>query len=381
MQKVITSERIPIKLWLDEIDDATLQQARHLASLPFAFKWVALMPDSHVGFGMPIGGVLAAQEVIVPNAVGVDIGCGMLAARTNLEKIDLSALQLLLDRIHQQIPLGFHHHQTDQPWAGFDHAPDLPIIQQELASARRQLGTLGGGNHFIEIQQGSDDRIWIMIHSGSRNFGLKAASTYHKIAQALCARKGYPLPDRDLAYIPMDIREGEDYFAAMNYCCEFAQANRMRMLELISEVMADVIDGKVDEIINIHHNYAAIETHYGRSVLVHRKGATKAASDTIGIIPGSMGSKSYIVRGLGNPESFASCSHGAGRRLGRKEAIRSLNLTTEQEKMRGILHGLRSRNELDEAPGAYKDIDQVMRLQQDLVEIQISLKPLASIKG
>ena len=179
----------------------------------------------------------------------------------------------------------------------------------------------------------------------------------------------------------MDIREGEDYFAAMNYCCEFAQANRMRMLELISEVMADVIDGKVDEIINIHHNYAAIETHYGRSVLVHRKGATKAASDTIGIIPGSMGSKSYIVRGLGNPESFASCSHGAGRRLGRKEAIRSLNLTTEQEKMRGILHGLHSRNELDEAPGAYKDIDQVMRLQQDLVAIQISLKPLASIKG
>ncbi len=381
MQKTITSERIPIKLWLDNIEAGALEQARNLANLPFAYKWIAVMPDAHEGFGMPIGGVLAAQDVIVPNAVGVDIGCGMLAARTNLPEISVEALQQILMGIRQQVPVGFEHHKTDQSWAGFARAPDLPIIQQELASARRQLGTLGSGNHFIEIQKGDDGFLWIMIHSGSRNFGLKTANFYHKTAQNLCTRKGYDLPDRDLAYLPMETREGEDYFTAMNYCCDFARANRALMLERIYDVFTNVTGARVVESINIHHNYAAVETHYNREVLVHRKGATRASRETVGIIPGSMGTSSYIVKGRGNPESFESCAHGAGRRMGRKQAIRSLDLAEEQKKMKGILHGLRNRNTLDEAPGAYKDIDEVMNLQRDLVEIWLTLRPLASIKG
>jgi tRNA-splicing ligase RtcB len=381
MQKIITTERVPIKLWLDDIEEGALQQARNLANLPFAFKWVAVMPDAHEGFGMPIGGVLAALGTIVPNAVGVDIGCGVLAARTDLTNITQDTLRNVLAGIRQEVPLGFEHHKVNQPWSGFDRAPDLPIIQQELPSARRQLGTLGGGNHFIEFQQGSDEHIWIMIHSGSRNFGFKTANVYHKTAQALCSRKGWELPDRDLAYLPMDSREGEEYFTAMNYCCEFAKANRALMMQRVSEVAAMVTGAKILEPINIHHNYASLETHYGREVVVHRKGATKASRDTVGIIPGSMGAKSYIVKGLGNPESFESCAHGAGRKMGRKHAIRSLDLETEQAKMQGILHGLRTRSALDEAPGAYKDIDEVMALQRDLVEISVTLTPLASIKG
>lgn len=381
MQKIISSERIPIKLWLDEIEDGALNQARNLANLPFAYKWIAVMPDAHEGFGMPIGGVLAARDAIVPNAVGVDIGCGMLAARTDLSELSSDLLRQILAGIRQEIPLGFEHHKSNQPWAGFDRAPDLPIIQQELASARRQLGTLGSGNHFIEVQKGSDGNIWLMIHSGSRNFGLKTANAYHKAAQGLCSRKGYSLPDRDLAYLPLDAREGEDYLAAMNYCCEFAHANRALMMERVGDLTSRLTGAKILETINIHHNYAALETHYGHQVLVHRKGATRASRETVGIIPGSMGTKSYIVKGLGNPESFESCAHGAGRRMGRKQAVRSLDLEEEQRKMQGILHGLRSRSGLDEAPGAYKDIDQVMALQRDLVEVMVTLTPLVSVKG
>lgn len=381
MQKIILTERVPIKLWLDDMEDGALQQARNLANLPFAFKWVAVMPDAHEGFGMPIGGVLAAVDAIVPNAVGVDIGCGMLAARTDLTSISEEALRQVLAGVRHVIPLGFEHHKDNQPWSGFDRAPDIPIIQQELASARRQIGTLGGGNHFIEIQQGDDGHIWIMIHSGSRNFGYKTANVYHKTAQVLCSRKGYDLPDRDLAFFPMDTREGEEYFTAMNYCSDFARANRALMMERVGEIATRVTGAKILETINIHHNYAASETHYGREVIVHRKGATRASEDTVGIIPGSMGTKSYIVNGMGNAESFESCAHGAGRKMGRKQAIRSLNLEREQQKMKGILHGLRTRNALDEAPGAYKDIDEVMALQRDLVKIAVTLTPLGSIKG
>ncbi|HNR02879.1 MAG TPA: RtcB family protein [Anaerolineaceae bacterium] len=381
MQQVITTERVPIKLWLDHIEEGALAQARNLANLPFAFKWVAIMPDCHEGFGMPIGGVLAAQDVIVPNAVGVDIGCGMLAARTDLRHLDSATLRQIRAQINLEVPVGFEHHKTAQPWQGFDRAPDLPIIQQELESARRQLGTLGGGNHFIEIQQGSDGYIWVMIHSGSRNFGLKTANAYHNLARIFCERKNINLPHRDLAYLPMDTREGREYFTAMNYCCDFARANRALMMARVGEILAKTTGAILHDEINIHHNYAALETHYGREVLVHRKGATKASRDTVGIIPGSMGSSSYIVKGLGNPESFESCAHGAGRRMGRKQAIRALDLAEEQQKMNGIVHGLRSQNSLDEAPGAYKDIAEVMRLQQDLVSISLTLTPLASVKG
>ncbi len=379
--QIITSERLPIKLWADKVEAQALEQAKNLANLPFAFKWVAVMPDCHPGYGMPIGGVLAAREVVIPNAVGVDIGCGMYAAQTDLPGLESRDIEEALRLIRLAVPLGFNHHKSDQSWQGFDRAPDSPVIQQELASARRQLGTLGGGNHFIEIQKGSDKHIWVMLHSGSRNFGLKTAEYYHKKAVSQLAKVDFDIASKDLAYLSMDSSLGREYFDAMKFCCEFALANRSLMMRRIGETFADLFGASFMREINIHHNYAALEEHYGRQVLVHRKGATLAEKGTQGIIPGSMGSSSYLVRGLGNPESFNSCSHGAGRKMGRREAERQLNLAEEQRKMKGVLHGMRSKRDLDEAPGAYKDIDEVMRQQQDLVEIETTLKPLGSIKA
>lgn len=381
MKQVINTETVPIKLWLDDIEEGALMQARNLANLPFVFKWVAIMPDSHQGYGMPIGGVLATSGVIVPNAVGVDIGCGMAACKTSLTEISTEALKSVMGKIRKVIPVGFNHQAEEQRWDGFDDAPDIPIIQRELSSAKKQLGTLGGGNHFIEIQRGDDGHIWLMIHSGSRNFGLKTADEYHKTAQRLCEKWYSFMPDKDLAFLPIDTDAGNAYYKAMNYCLKFAQANRALMMgraidALYSETGATVLDE-----IDIHHNYAAFEHHYGKDVLVHRKGATRATLGLTGIIPGSMGTFSYITEGLGNPESFFSSSHGAGRRMGRNEAKRTLNLESEQVKMAGIVHGLRSASELDEAPGAYKDIDVVMENQKDLVKIRVSLSPLANIKG
>jgi tRNA-splicing ligase RtcB (3'-phosphate/5'-hydroxy nucleic acid ligase) len=381
LNKEILSERIPIKLWTDDIQANALEQAKNLANLPFSYKWIAIMPDCHVGFGMPIGGVLAAEDVIIPNAVGVDIGCGMMAAQTDISDLDTETIKEILQQIREVILVGFKHQKSDQRWDGFSQAPDSPIIQQELASARKQLGTLGGGNHFIEIQKGSDKRIWIMLHSGSRNFGLKAAEYYHKLAISINKKMTIEIPTNELAFLPMDKKEGEEYFAAMNFCCEYAYANRALMMKNIGEIFAEFTGAKLTQEINIHHNYAAFESHYGKSVLVHRKGATKASKDTIGIIPGSMGTSSYIVKGLGNPESFESCSHGAGRKMGRKEAERLLNLEEEKHKLKGIVHGLQSKSGLDEAPGAYKNIEDVMANQKDLVEILVSLKPLGSVKG
>lgn len=385
MKQVITSEKLPIKLWLDDIEAGALAQAKNLANLPFAYKWVAIMPDSHQGYGMPIGGVLATDRVIIPNAVGVDIGCGMVAVKTTLNEIDERQLKDIMGLIRERVPTGFNHHKDEQYWETFSDAPDIPIIQQELKSARFQLGTLGGGNHFIEIQQDTDGYIWAMIHSGSRNFGLKTATEYHKKAKQLCERWVSDIPDPDLSFLPMEEKLAKDYYEAMNYCLSFAQRNRAMMMDQVKLSFIDIIYGMTmddfDEVANIHHNYAAWENHFGKNVLVHRKGATKATNKTIGIIPGSMGSSSFITKGKGNPESFQSSSHGAGRRMGRNQARRTLDLAEEQAKMEGILGKPRSQKELDEAPGAYKDINTVMENQEDLVEILVELRPLASIKG
>jgi tRNA-splicing ligase RtcB (3'-phosphate/5'-hydroxy nucleic acid ligase) len=384
MKKVITSERIPIKLWLDEIEEGAIKQAKNLANLSFAFKWIALMPDSHEGYGMPIGGVLATKEVIVPNAVGVDIGCGMCAVRTSLKSIESDSLKSIMKEIRGRIPLGFKHHKEKMNWSGFDKAPDVKIIQQELNSAHYQMGTLGGGNHFIEIQKGSDGFIWIMLHSGSRNFGLKIAKEYHDKAVELCNRWHSDIPDKDLSFLPMDTKEAREYFDSMKFALDFAKENRLRMIEAIKKSFFEIIPAiSFDETINIHHNYAVLENHFGRDVIVHRKGATSAKDGQTGLIPGSQGTKSYVVRGKGNPESFMSCSHGAGRRLGRKQAQRELNLATEKKRLddQGIIHAIRNVNDLDEAAGAYKDITIVMENQKDLVDIQVELSPLAVIKG
>jgi len=383
VRRIVDTEPLPIKLWLDDIEAGALQQAKNLANLPFAFKWIAVMPDCHQGYGMPIGGVLAARDVVVPNAVGVDIGCGMCAVRASLRGIDREALKTVLAGVRSRVPLGFAHHRHREEWSGFDRAPDLPVIQRELDAARFQLGTLGGGNHFIELQRGPDGAVWIMLHSGSRNFGLKVATEYHRQARRLCESRGYSLPDADLAYLPMDTKEASDYLAAMNFALDFAKENRFRMVENVKQALLDVLPASFGETINIHHNYAAVETHYGAEVVVHRKGATAAAAGQTGLVPGSQGATSYVVRGKGNPESFMSCSHGAGRRMGRNQARRQLNLEKEQRDLdrRGIIHSLRGVKDLDEAAGAYKDIAQVMRDQEDLVEVVTELTPLAVIKG
>jgi len=373
----------PLKVFSTEnsIEEQCINQMMNIARLPFIFKHLSLMPDAHLGIGASIGSVVPTHGVIVPSLVGVDIGCGMAAIKTSLTDISTEELKLVMGKIREVIPVGFNHHPEDQEWDGFDDAPDIQTIQDQLPSARKQLGTLGGGNHFIEIQKGSDDHIWIMIHSGSRNFGKKTADIYHKLAQKLCDRWHVQLPDKDLAFLPIETDEGKEYFRAMKYCLNFAEGNRDLMARRALLCLSSVLDCYMEDEIDIHHNYAAFENHYGKDVLVHRKGATKATLGLRGIIPGSMGTSSYITKGLGNPESFESCSHGAGRRMGRKDAVRTLNLKDEQEKMTGIVHGLRDASNLDEAPGAYKNIDEVMKNQEDLVEIKISLKPLASIKG
>ena len=375
--KVITTEKKPIKMWLKEIEDGALEQAKNLANLPFIFKHVALMPDAHQGMGMPIGGVIATKGVVIPNAVGVDIGCGMCAAKLPITEIDRDYLQDVVNGIKSIIPVGFRHHEKRQEWRGFSLAPDIPIIYQELNKAMYQLGTLGGGNHFIEIQTGSDGHIWVMIHSGSRNFGLKIANYYHKRAVELCEKWHSNLPSKDLSFLPVNTDDGQGYLDAMKYALQFARANRAEMLKAV----LGVLDMEAVDEINIHHNYAAHEHHFNTNVIVHRKGATSATFGQRGIIPGSQGTKSYIVFGKGNPESFMSCSHGAGRVLGRRAAKEALSLEGELEKMGDVIHGMKGKDDLDEAPGAYKDIDEVMGNQQDLVDIVVELKPLAVIKG
>ncbi|MFH2123607.1 MAG: RtcB family protein [Pseudomonadota bacterium] len=389
MKKVITTEKQPIKLWLDDIDDGAFEQARNLANLPFIFQHVAVMPDAHQGYGMPIGGVMASEEVVIPNAVGVDIGCGMCAVRTSLATISTEQLKQVLAEIRRTVPLGFSHHKKKQdprlmPRA--DVALDaLPIVAREYQSALTQLGTLGGGNHFIEIQKGDDGRIWLMVHSGSRNLGFKVANYYNQQAINLNRQLGSSIPKGwQLAFLPLGSLAAQVYLQEMRYCVDFAFANRKLMMERIKDALLSVAPPVFFEpMINIAHNYAAMELHFGRNVLVHRKGATSARAGEIGIIPGSQGSPSYIVKGKGNPESFESCAHGAGRKMGRKQAQRQLNLEQEKKRLdeQGIIHAVRSIGDLDEAPGSYKDIDEVIENQLDLVEVLVSLRPLAVIKG
>ena len=377
-------------MWLDAPEDGAVNQALNLANLPFAFKHICLMPDTHQGYGMPIGGVLATQGVIVPNAVGVDIGCGMCAVKTNIEAATLETNQLtkIMAGVRELVPLGFKHHKERQDEAlmpqGYN-VDELLIVKREYLAALKQLGTLGGGNHFIELQRCNDGFLWIMVHSGSRNFGLKVAEYYNKRAKKLNALYYSSVEAKvDLAFLPFETNEAHSYYREMRYCTDFALANRQLMMERIQHVVSTTLTHVVYEPnINIAHNYAAFETHFDTKVIVHRKGATSAKMGETGIIPGSQGTKSYIVEGLGNPESFMSCSHGAGRVMSRKAAIRELCLEAEKRKLDelGIIHSLRSKSDLEEAASAYKDISQVIALQSDLVRIKTELSPVAVIKG
>lgn len=363
-----------------------MRQADNLARLPFLHKHVALMPDTHQGYGMPIGGVIATNGVVIPNAVGVDIGCGMVCAKTNVHISDIDPnvwLREVMGHIRARIPVGHNHREK---MCDIDDMPPtngflMEIVNKEYDSARKQLGTLGGGNHFIEIQKDEKGFIWVMIHSGSRNLGKRVADFHNAVAVKINKLWLSSVPEsHELAFLPAKTDEAVRYMNEMAYCLAFAKANRKKMMDDVLECMEqDVVAFRHD----IHHNYAKWENHFGENVIVHRKGATSARLGEIGIIPGSQGSNSYIVKGLGNPDSFMSCSHGAGRKMGRKEATRKLVLADEIAKMEkmGVIHSLRNEKDLDEAASAYKDIDVVMKEQADLVEIIEKLTPLAVIKG
>lgn len=400
--KEINTEKNLIKLWLDDIEDGALEQIKNIANLPFVYKWVAVMPDSHQGYGMPIGGVVALEGVISPNMVGKDIGCGMCAVNTHIrtDQITTELLKEILGKIREVVPVGFAHHKQKQDESLM---PELdikslayttvydkrPVLDIEYQSALYQIGTLGGGNHFIELQKSDEGELWIMIHSGSRNLGKQVCDYYNSLAVDLAKKWYIPnVVEQDLAYLPVDSEEGRRYITEMQYCIDFAFANRSLMMNRVVECVANVLGefSATEPMINIAHNYARLENHMGKNVWVHRKGATSAREGEIGIIPGSMGTKSYIVKGLGNLQSFTSCSHGAGRRMGRAEASRKITLEEADKSMEGIVYGRWGKDrkgnlDLGEAPQAYKDIDIVMENQKDLVQIMVELKPLAVIKG
>ncbi len=383
------NQRVPIKSWCDPIEEGALQQALNLSRHPSVFKHVALMPDCHRGYGMPIGGVIACKMAIIPNAVGVDIGCGMCAIKTDFPVGDITeeAIKKIMGQVREKVPVGFSHNEENQEWNGFDNAPDISIVQQQLLSARKQLGTLGGGNHFIEIQKGDDGFVWLMVHSGSRNFGYKIANKYHTKALILCERWFSDIPDKELAFLPIESPEAKEYFECMNFALEFAKENRQRIMDHFKDAVQNVLGCLfLGEQANIHHNYAAWENHFKQNVIIHRKGATSARKGQIGIIPGSMGTPSYIVKGLGNPESFHSCSHGAGRKMGRMEASRILSREECDKAMDGIVFGRWGQNrkgnlDFGEAPQAYKDIEDVIRSELDLITPIVKLHPLGVIKG
>lgn len=385
-------DMLVIKSWCNAPEEGAVEQARNLARLPFAFRQICLMPDTHQGYGMPIGGVLATKGVVIPNAVGVDIGCGMCAVKTSLTDIDIDALKKIMGLIRERIPVGMNHHKSKQdvkyvPYMDFFYGNDYSnVVTKEYDKSLYSIGTLGGGNHFIEIQKGDDGYIWVMIHSGSRNLGKQVADYYNKVAIDLNEKYFSKVPKEwKLAFLPLDSKEGIAYIEEMRYCVDFAFANRELMINRIQDIFVEVLKDVdfVDFPIDVSHNYARMENHFGENVMVHRKGATSAKRGEVGIIPGSQGTSSYIVQGLGNEESFSSCSHGAGRRMSRTKAINTLNLEEEQEKLNksGIIHSVRNTKDLDESPGSYKDIDIVMEEQKDLVKPIIKLNPLGVIKG
>ncbi len=402
------NQRVPIKIWLEEsdIEVECLGQAKKLAQMPFMHKWVALMPDTHTGMGMPIGGVIAADNVIIPNAVGSDIGCGMAYVQTDIKAEDITktmtdsgtVLQCIIGGILRDIPVGFSKHGERQPCKTLDCAMEepqkysfAPELQNELKNVYYQAGTLGGGNHFIEIQEGDDGYVGIMLHSGSRNIGARVCNYFHKLARELNEKWYSDLPDtKQLAFLPVDTEEGQAYINYMQLCLDFAHENRDKMMDEAQRIFANLCEKYLDKTpeytgyINCHHNYAALENHYGKNVWVHRKGAIRAREDELGIIPGAMGSFSYIVRGKGNPESFMSCSHGAGRKMSRTKARETYSVEQVMTDINssGMVLGKRSKKDVaEEYRLSYKDIDTVIENEKDLVETVKKLKTLGVVKG
>lgn len=383
--------KLPAYAWLKEgaLEDGAIKQIENLAQLPFAIHHIAVMPDCHQGYGMPIGSVLATKGVIIPNAVGVDIGCGMCACKSSIqaENLDTDTLKHIISKIRDEIPVGFRRRTEGLKLKEMIVCDEhhLPVVESEYDNAACSLGTLGGGNHFIEIQKDQEGFVWFMLHSGSRNLGKKVADYYNNEAKILNHLWYGCVPDDfELAFLPIDSYEGKSYIHEMSYCIEYAKLNRRVMMGIICNIFEKTLSCiSFKSFIDVAHNYARLENHFEQNVMVHRKGAISAKLDEIGIIPGSQGTASYIITGKGNKESFQSCSHGAGRCMGRKEATRKLDLEQEIKTLndQGIIHAVRTVSDLEEAPSAYKNIDEVMDNQSDLVQIVTHLKPLAVIKG
>lgn len=397
MKAIINEHKTPIKLWapLEEIESGALDQLKNVASLPFVFKHVAAMPDVHFGKGATIGSVVATKGAVIPAAVGVDIGCGMHAVKTPLKAQDIMGiLPEIRHSIERSIPLGRDGNKTltysVQNWSGWDSFRDMDFMQKGGSTKQEQvthaqLGSLGGGNHFIEVCLDLEDSVWVMLHSGSRNIGKTVADYHINKAKSALKQMMVLLPDPDLAYFAAKTPEYVAYMRDLHWCQGYAFQNRIEMMNRAMKDLSYAVgkDGnpleRITEV-NCHHNYATMEHHFGENVLVTRKGAVRARKDDYGIIPGSMGTKSYIVKGLGNVDSFCSCSHGAGRKMSRTQARKTFTNQDLENQTSGV-ECRKDEGVLDEIPGAYKDIDAVMENQKDLVEVVATLKQVICVKG
>ena len=408
IKQTVDKGRVPVKIWTDDIEPEALQQLVNLSQLPIIHRHVAAMPDVHAGIGATVGTVIATKRAILPAAVGVDIGCGMNAIRLPLTANELpDNLRGVRRAIERAVPVGFEQHAAsrirgtrhDQLARGLDGRldriagkhPALMKMQKNFSDTWRcQLGTLGGGNHFIEVCLDESQDVWVMVHSGSRGIGNVIGRYFIEAARKDMQRLQQNLPDRDLAYFAEGSTLFDDYVEAVEWAQNYAMLNRRHMMTLILDALRRELAGPIgsridswkaqDEAISCHHNYVEQETHFDERVFVTRKGAISAKEGELGIIPGSMGAKSYIVRGLGNPESFCSCSHGAGRRMSRAAARRKFSELDLEIQTKGV-ECRKDDGVLDEIPGAYKDIDQVMANQRDLVEVVHTLKQVVCVKG
>jgi tRNA-splicing ligase RtcB (3'-phosphate/5'-hydroxy nucleic acid ligase) len=381
----IRGDKVDVLAWADpgQIESVALDQLRNIARLPWVFHHVAAMPDVHYGKGATVGSVIAMKDALSPAAVGVDIGCGVAAVRTSLTAGDLpDSLAGLRSEIERAIPVGFEQHRKavqSEPELWRDFQELTPAVRDLETKARHQLGTLGGGNHFLELCLDTEDRVWLMLHSGSRNIGKTLAEIH--IGRARKLAHNQRLPDRDLAVFLAGTPEMRDYRRDLFWAQRYARKNREAMLQLYQDVLRRFRpDVGFADAVQCHHNYVAEEVHFGQEVLVTRKGAIRAGKGELGIIPGSMGTRSYVVRGLGNPDSFESASHGAGRRMSRSEAKRRYSVKDLRDQTQGV-ECRKDGGVLDEIPAAYKDIGQVMEQQRDLVEVVAELRQVLCVKG
>jgi tRNA-splicing ligase RtcB len=387
--------RKPIKIWTKDIEPEALTQLRNLSRLPFIAKeGVACMPDVHAGIGSTVGTVIATDKAIIPAAVGVDIGCGMVATRLSLKAHQLpDSLARIRSEIERVVPMGTGgSHKDDYPVASVRLAATMPEAVKTVFNGdyhkagmkmASQIGTLGSGNHFIEICIDENEDVWVMLHSGSRGIGNMIGTYYINKGKELMEQFHITLPDGDLAYLPQGTDLFEDYVAAVQWAQDYAMENRKVMLQAVLDVLRREIPitfGITEEAINCHHNYVVKEKHFGKDLWITRKGAIKAGVDDLGIIPGSMGQRSYIVRGKGNKESYCSCSHGAGRKMSRSAARKKFTLADLAAQTAGV-ECRKDDAVLDEIPGSYKDIDVVMENQKSLVEVVHVLKQVMCCKG